>query len=132
MPGARRTSITRFAALCALVFGVLAMHHVTTTPLDPVPRHDTTHVSVSVQDSPAPADGTPAPDHGRDHAGFHLCLAVLLAAALALGVWLLLRTARTPRSRPRGPSDPAAGAGRAPPFAPTTSTMLSTLCILRV
>ncbi len=108
------------------------MHHVTTAPLDTAPLHTTTVDSTAAAAAPDDTDH-PAPTHdGRDHAGFHMCLAVLLAAALTLAVWLLLRTARSSRPRPRVTSGPVTGAGRAPPFAATTSTVLSTLCILRV
>ncbi|GAB2659568.1 DUF6153 family protein [Prescottella soli] len=132
MAGQLRASITRSAALCALVFGVLAMHHVTAAPLGPVVtvgHHGTQHATGG---SESPTDPTPAPGHPGDHPAFHMCLAVLLAATLALAVWLLLRTARVQRVRIHRASGPARRAGRAPPFTPTTSEFLSSLCILRV
>lgn len=133
MPGRVRASLTRLAALCALVFGVLAMHHVTTGTLDVTGSATSAqHADHAVPTSPA-ADDPPTPAHGRDHAGFHMCLAVLLAAALlAAAVWLLLRTAHSGPARPRRTSGRARGTGRAPPFVPTTSVFLSSLCILRV
>ncbi|QCQ90344.1 DUF6153 family protein [Rhodococcus sp. SGAir0479] len=135
MPGQVRASLTRLAALCALVFGILAMHHVTTGTLGAAgPAVSAHHPAEQAAPGPsAAADDAPAPAHGRDHAGFHMCLAILLAAALlAVTAWLLLRTARGGPARPRRPSARAGGVGRAPPFARTTSVFLSSLCILRV
>ncbi|WP_430331659.1 DUF6153 family protein [Rhodococcus sp. ACT016] len=140
MAGQVRASITRFAALCALLFGILAMHHVTTAPLSSTVSmatagggHGAEHASGGTG---SPMDTAPAPDHEPahplNHLGFHMCLAVLLAATLALVVWLLLRTARAQRVQIHRASGPARRAGRAPPFAPTTSEFLSSLCILRV
>ncbi len=132
MAGQVRASIIRVAALCALAFGVLAMHHVTTAPLAPsaaVGHHGSEHATGA---SESPMDPAPAPDHPSDHLGFHVCLAVLLAATLTLAVWLLLRTARARHVRIHRASGPARRAGRAPPFVPTTSAFLSSLCILRV
>jgi len=132
MAGQVRASITRFAALCALAFGVLAMHHVTTAPLGPVAavgHHGSEHATGGAA---SPMDPAPAPDHPTDHLGFHACLAVLLAATLTLAVWLLLRTARAQHVWVHRASGPARRAGRAPPFVPTTSEFLSSLCILRV
>ncbi|MDH6282952.1 DUF6153 family protein [Prescottella agglutinans] len=132
MAGHVRASITRAAALCALVFGVLAMHHVTTAPLGPIAavgHHGQEHAMAG---SESPTDPTPAPGHPTDHPAFHMCLAVLLAATLALAVWLLLRTARAQHVRIHRASGPARRAGRAPPFTPTTSEFLSSLCMLRV
>lgn len=131
MAGQVRASITRFAALCALVFGILAMHHVTIAPVDP-PAAAGHHGSEHAGGSESPTDQAPAPDHPSDHLGFHMCLAVLLAATLTLAVWLLLRTARAQHVRIHRASGPARRAGRAPPFVPTTSEFLSSLCILRV
>ncbi|CAM2800583.1 DUF6153 domain-containing protein [Prescottella defluvii] len=126
-------SFARLAALCALVFGVLAMHHVTTTPLaSAAPGSDSAHHTVGHQAGAGPEMPADPPIHPPDHDSFHMCLAVLLAATLALAVWLLLRTAREQRVRPRRASGPAGRAGRGPPFAPSTSVFLSSLCILRV
>lgn len=131
MPGPVRASITRFAALCALVLGILAMHHVPATPLGPATGHHGAEHATAAGPA-APTGDAPAPDHQRDPAGLHMCLAVLLAATLALAVALLLRTARSQRLRVRRASGPARRAGRAPPFVPSTSVFLSSLCILRV
>ena len=131
MPGPVRASITRFAALCALVLGVLAMHHVAAAPLGTATsHHGAEHAMATGPDSPT--GDAPGPDLPGDHAGFHMCLAVLLAATLALAVALLLRTARSRRPSVRRGSGPARRAGRAPPFVPSTSVFLSSLCVLRV
>ena len=136
MPGPVRASITRFAALCALVLGILAMHHVPTgspSALGPAGaatgQHGTEHTTAG---HASPTGDAPAPDHQHHPAGLHMCLAILLAATLALAVALLLRTARSERLRVRRASGPARRAGRAPPFVPSTSVFLSSLCILRV
>ncbi|MGF7121046.1 DUF6153 family protein [Rhodococcus sp. AG1013] len=128
-----RVSFARLAALCALAFGVLAMHHVTTGPLVSTPSGaDSAHHALGHQSGTGSDGSADAPIHPPDHDSFHMCLAVLLAATLTLAVWLLLRTAREQRVRPRRASGPARRAGRGPPFAPSTSVFLSSLCILRV
>lgn len=129
MPGQLRVTFARLLALCALTLGALAMHHVTTGTL--AESASTSHHGPGHAGSPAPA----APDdsgHPPDHGAFHLCIAVLVAATLTLAIWLLLRTARAQRVRPRRAAGPGGRAGRGPPFAPTTSAFLSSLCILRV
>lgn len=129
MPGPLRVTFARLVALCALTLGVLAMHHVTTGTLaEPAvsSQHEAGHRGQPAQ--PKPDD----PGHAPEHGAFHLCLAVLVAATLTLAVWLLLRTARAQRVRLRRAAGPAGCSGRGPPFHPTTSAFLSTLCILRV
>lgn len=134
MSGPVRASITRLAVLCALVFGVLAMHHVTTGTIGPTAPAESAHHSSEHTGPTGDASGdAPAPSPGGHHGGFHMCLAVLLAATvLTITAWLLVRTARARPMRARRAAGPAAHAGRAPPFAPTTSVFLSSLCILRV
>ncbi|PTR30197.1 hypothetical protein C8K36_10245 [Rhodococcus sp. OK519] len=129
MPGQLRVTFARLVALCALTLGVLAMHHVTTGTLSGSAaafQHGSGHSDHPTQ--PVPDD----PSHTPGHGAFHLCLAVLVAATLTIAIWLLLRTARAQRIRLRRAAGPGQRAGRGPPFAPTTSTFLSTLCILRV
>lgn len=132
MPGQLRVTFARLVALCALTLGVLAMHHVTTGTLaEPTAS---SHHGPGHDGHPAP-DPSGAPDdtgHAPDHGAFHLCLAVLVAATLTLAIWFLLRTARARRIRLPRAAGPAGRAGRGPPFAPTTSAFLSSLCILRV
>ena len=128
MSGQLRVTFARLLALCALTLGVLAMHHVTTGTL--TESTSTSHHGSGHAGQPEPA--TPDPGHAPDHGAFHLCLAVLVAATLTLAIWLLLRTARAQRVRPRRAAGPGGRAGRGPPFAPTTSAFLSSLCILRV
>ncbi|QBJ97818.1 hypothetical protein ERC79_19130 [Rhodococcus sp. ABRD24] len=141
MPADLRVSLTRLAALCALVFGVLAMHHVTTETLTGVgagmgvDAADTASLRQHHgpdQISSSGADPEPAPVHPPEHNSFHMCLAVLLTATLALVVWLLLWTGREQRVRRHRTAGRAGRAGRGPPFAVPTSVFLSLLCVLRV
>ncbi|MBM4608110.1 hypothetical protein GS416_05260 [Rhodococcus hoagii] len=134
MPGQLRVTFARLVALCALTLGVLAMHHVTTGTL---------------------AEPTASSHHGPDMTATpHRTRAVRPTnrrpRPRSRGLPPLPRSARRgdpspsrsgcscgpPRTRasacPEQRDLQAGRAGRGPPFAPTTSAFLSSLCILRV
>ncbi|GHH33973.1 hypothetical protein [Lentzea cavernae] len=105
-----RRRLTQWVLLGALVFAVAGMHHVSAAEV-PHAGHAVSHH----QEQP------------HDHDLLHLCLAVLVAAAVALVGWFLVRTAlpllpaaqtRTPLSAPQRPP-------------PGGRRLLTTLCVLR-
>ncbi|ANZ43183.1 hypothetical protein BBK82_32115 [Lentzea guizhouensis] len=95
--------------LCALVFAVVGMHHVAAAE----PPHDV-H-TVTHQQQP------------HEHDALHLCVAVLVAAAVVLFVWFLVRTA-LPRLVAVVRTAPPGTPQRPPPGG---RTLLTTLCVLR-
>ncbi len=121
----------RWLLLCALVLGVILMHHTGTGS----PGHDgsTGHAvsavsaAVSTAQAEPPADGHPAPGHAGDL--LHLCLAVLFAAAGLVLTWWLLARAEGPAPVARGRTVKAPA--RAPP--PRSGrAILHLACVLRV
>ncbi|MEV4600855.1 hypothetical protein AB0K15_26095 [Amycolatopsis sp. NPDC049253] len=141
----------RWLLLGALVFGVLAMHHVPAphgggmagmSGAPGVPVVSAVPVAHSAMDSPVvavvpvlvastSADPVAAPSGGDGgHVMLHLCLAVLLAAAglvLALAWLRRRREGAVPDSVERGP----AGFARAPPSR-TGRELLTVSCVLRI
>ncbi len=141
------TTLVRWVLLCAVALGVLGMHHLA----EPASGHHSTggHTVVAVEGGP-PAAGagqvgpvaepgccgdmadpaSPAPSHGGGHdLRAHLCLAIL-AAAIGLGLLLiLLGRPGTDTLRLRGRWGGTGGFSRSPPR--PTSTRLAMLCVLR-
>ncbi|WP_051386297.1 hypothetical protein [Actinokineospora inagensis] len=105
-------SIARWALLCAVLLGVVGMHHMTTS--DPVMS-----VAVSVDGPSVDADAM------AGHDLLHLCLAVLVAAVGLVVLWLLLVTgsAAVPGTR----SSRFVTTPRAPP----PGRLLVSLCVSR-
>jgi NO-binding membrane sensor protein with MHYT domain len=131
---------TRWALLCALALGVVAMHHVGMAEMSPsmagqavaVPNQAVLNQAVAGQHlSPIPAAGSHEPHgSGMDHGMLHLCLAVLCAVvAMALALWFLRAVSSGTSVRTgliRG-----AAAPRAPPPRPGRD-ILRTFCVLRI
>ncbi|MDT7728255.1 MAG: hypothetical protein QOI21_4831 [Actinomycetota bacterium] len=141
---------TRWALLCALALGVVAMHHVGMAEMSPsmagqavavpnqavpnqaVPNQAVPNQAVAGQHlSPMPSAGSHEPHgSGMDHGMLHLCLAVLCAVvAMALGLWFLRAVSSGTSVRTgliRG-----AAAPRAPPPRPGRD-ILRTFCVLRI
>lgn len=137
----------RWLLLGALVFGVLAMHHVPAPHGGGMGGMPAVSVAHSPMDAPVvvtdpvavvpvpvmstsgdPIAAPPASDGG--HALLHLCLAVLLAAAglLLVLAWLRRRRERAvPGSVERG----TGGFARAPPSR-TGRELLTASCVLRI
>ncbi|MFD4637587.1 hypothetical protein ACFWN2_09760 [Lentzea sp. NPDC058436] len=102
--------LTQWVLLCALVFAVVGMHHVAAA--------DTPHAEHTVshhQEQP------------HEHDLLHLCLAVLVAAAVVLLGWFLVPTA-LPRLVATGTESPLSTPQRPPPGG---RQLLMTLCVLR-
>lgn len=112
--------------LCALAFGVLAMHHVGTPTAEHAPS---AHAAAAMHHG---GEGQPAPTDGDDQLVhlMHLCLAVLYVAIGAGLIASLLHrrfTVEMPlRRRPSSTPSPA----RPPPRA--GRAVLHTVCVLRV
>ncbi|MFD9699806.1 hypothetical protein [Lentzea sp. NPDC059081] len=107
-----RRRLTQWVLLGALVLAVAGMHHVATAET-PHTGHAVTHQQ------------EPVPPH--DHDLLHLCLAVLVAAAVALTVRFLVRTA-LPRDAVATTEAPLRTPQRPPPGG---RPLLTTLCVLR-
>lgn len=101
---------TQWVLLCALVFAVVGMHHVAAAE-SPHAGHTVSHE----QQEP------------HEHDLLHLCLAVLVAVAVAVTAWLLVRTA-LPRLTAHPSETPLSTPQRPPPGG---RSLLTTLCVLR-
>ncbi|GAA1353065.1 hypothetical protein [Saccharothrix algeriensis] len=148
-------ALVRWALLCALVLGVLGMHHLSglthghgpsgghaaaavpradTAPLDTqaaAQRHCCPGPAGAMPSTPGPGAMPSTPDHGGGHDLLaHLCLAVLTAAGVGLLLVLLRRTRRGP-APPARTAVTGAGHPRPPPPLPT-STRLASLRVLRL
>jgi len=104
-----RRRFTQWVLLCALVFAVVGMHHVAAAET-PHAMHTVTH-----QQDP------------HEHDALHLCVAVLVAAAVLFLVWFLLRTA-LPQLAVLTTMRPLSVPQRPPPGG---RSLLTTLCVLR-
>ncbi|SDY86785.1 hypothetical protein SAMN05421504_107239 [Amycolatopsis xylanica] len=118
--------IVRWTLLCALLLGVVAMHHVVAAH---GPGHGVSQVMAAapealtepVADEPGvPADGM-----------LHLCLAILIAFAAAALTLLALRSRFRSGVRMAGPAYSRAFA-RAPPAAVSGRVILHLACVLRI
>jgi hypothetical protein len=107
-----RRRFTQWVLLCALVFAVVGMHHVAAA--------ETPHAEHTMSQQQEPTKP-------HDHDLTHLCLAVLVAVAVALTAWFAVRTAlpqlaahltETPLSTPQRPP-------------PGGRSLLTSLCVLR-
>lgn len=124
-----RGTLVGWLLLCALAFGVLAMHHLGT----PAVGQSASGHSVTATSHSMPHDaGPPAPQDGDEQSLhlLHLCLAVLYGAVSAGALVALGRTVvraiKPPLSwlsPPRTPARPPPRVGRA---------VLHTVCVLRV
>ncbi|MGW6442097.1 hypothetical protein [Lentzea sp. NPDC055074] len=108
-----RRRLTQWVLLCALVFSVIGMHHVAAAET-PHAGHTMSHQQEQ-QEQP------------HEHDLLHLCLAVLVAAAVVLLGWFLVRTA-LPRLEALPGDEPPSAPARPPPGG---RTLLTTLCVLR-
>ena len=106
-----RRRFTQWVLLCALVFAVVGMHHVAAAE-SPHAMHTVTHQ----QDNPH-----------DEHDALHLCVAVLVAAALLFLVLFLLKTA-LPQLAVLTTMRPLSVPQRPPPGG---RSLLTTLCVLR-
>ncbi|WP_434445113.1 hypothetical protein [Lentzea sp. E54] len=107
-----RRRVTQWVLLCTLVFAVVGMHHVAAA--------ETPHAGHTVSHHQAP-------EQPHDHDLLHLCLAVLVATALVLLGWFLVRTAPTRLAAHRTETPPST-----PPRPPPGGRqLLTTLCVLR-
>lgn len=116
--------------LCALVLGVLVMHHTVSTDSGPAASGHSAVVSGGTEGAMAVQsdDGHEMPSGTHDL--LHLCLAILIGAfALVFsGLWRPITVVLSRRLRPgRGGSTPA----RDPP-ASGGRLILLTVCVLRV
>ena len=123
---------TRWALLCALAWGVVAMHHVGMAETSPsMAGHTVAVADRHVPPMQAETPGSHVPhDSGMNHDMFHLCLAVLCAVvAVALAGWLLYAASSS--------TSPCAGwilggtGSRAPPPRQGRD-ILTTFCVLRI
>ncbi|MEU3641972.1 hypothetical protein AB0E59_01230 [Lentzea sp. NPDC034063] len=105
-----RRRFTQWVLLCALVFSVVGMHHVAAAET-PHAAHTMSHQ----QEQP------------HEHDLTHLCLAVLVAAAVVLLGWFLVQTALPRLAEPVGETPPSTP--QRPP--PGGRQLLTTLCVLR-
>lgn len=103
--------VTQWVLLCALVFAVVGMHHVAAAET-PHAAHTASH-----HEEQQP----------HEHDLLHLCLAVLVAAAVVLLGWFLVRTA-LPRLSAPSDETPLSTPQRPPPGG---RRLLTTLCVLR-
>ena len=142
-----RPAALRWVLLCALALGLIGMHNLAagdpahgsmgqivmpSTPTAAMAANSTDAVGMSC----CGADhdlvmGLPGHHSGYGHDMLHLCLAVLVAAAVLTLAWLLWRRGRT-AWRHRKPTTSLPEAGRGPPLALRTSGLLSCLCVLRL
>lgn len=123
-----RGKLPQWLLLCALLLGVVGMHHLATAAAMPMAAAETMIVSV---DSEA-GHGSQHPSDMPVHDTLHLCMAVLCVAGsvLLLG-WLMSSTSGVQladrwthiQGRPRAPD---------PPLRPGGRNLLSSLCVLRL
>jgi hypothetical protein len=142
-----RASALRWVLLCALTFGLIGMHNLaagdpahasmghivmpsTLTATMPASSTDAAGMSCCGSDHNL-GIGLPGHPSGYGHDMLHLCLAVLVAAAVLIMAWLLCRRGHT-AWRHRKPRTSLPAAGRGPPLALRTSGLLSSLCVLRL
>ncbi|MEU0880934.1 hypothetical protein ABZ345_20200 [Lentzea sp. NPDC005914] len=105
-----RRRATQWVLLCALVFAVVGMHHVAAA--------ETPHAGHTMSQQQ---------EQPHEHNLLHMCLAVLVAAAVALTAWFLVRTA-LPRLAAL-PSEVPLSTPQRPP--PGGRSLLTSLCVLR-
>ncbi|MEU3273903.1 DUF6153 family protein [Saccharomonospora sp. NPDC006951] len=122
--------LARWALLCALALGVVAMHHVGTNP-----GGHTAHQAASLEHPAGPGQQHDAGDespgsHGSHDALLHLCLAVLTALGGILLAVLFLGRRIESAPRPRNPVTAGMGA-RAPPVRSGRDIKHLT-CVIRV
>ncbi|HEX8869550.1 MAG TPA: hypothetical protein VF821_28065 [Lentzea sp.] len=104
-----RRRLTQWVLLCALVLAVVGMHHVAAA--------ETPHAGHSMSQQQEP----------HEHDLLHLCLAVLVAATVALTAWFLVRTALPQLAAL--PSETPLSTPQRPP--PGGRSLLTSLCVLR-
>ncbi|SDS77468.1 DUF6153 family protein [Jiangella sp. DSM 45060] len=121
----------RLLLVAVLALGLVAMHHLAGAGDGRAEAQVTAVDAAAPAGHAAPSDhGAASGDDGAGHGLFHLCLAVLTAAALMLAGWLLLGPRRwTSLLRPGALLTPPAPAR--PPPRPHGSALLVSLCVLR-
>jgi hypothetical protein len=154
----QRAALSCALLLGALVFGLLAMHHVAAATQDAGQAHGSAsasapamnmHAAMARSASPdmaadrlpshaetsapvaAPADQQPA-DHTGGHHMLNACVAVLLSAVLLAMSLIAFGLPSGAGLRMRRGRSAVTYTGRGPPFAVPTSNRLATLCLLRV
>ena len=105
-----RRRLTRWVLLCALVFAVVGMHHVAAAE-SPHAGHAVSHQH----------------EQPHEHDLLHLCLAVLVAAAVVLLGWFLVGTTFPLLATAR--SEAPLSTPQRPP--PGGRQLLTALCVLR-
>lgn len=140
--GWSRHSVLRLLLLAVLAFGVVTMHHVAEPDVSCCPSGTTADVGAAGHDathdaslmSSAPDASTTADEHSSHSAGqhlLHLCLAVLGAAAFAVGIWLLLGRRLPTAVRWFQTRVAARTAPLRPPRRRHGVTLLLSLCVMR-
>ncbi|MFC4002656.1 DUF6153 family protein [Prauserella oleivorans] len=130
-----RSAVARWLLVCALLFGLVVMHHIATHHATPV-ASPTAHASQAAPDhgdaGPDDADSLAA-GHDSSTALGHLCLAVLAGVAVLVLTGRLVALRRSKDAAARAPVVRRAGA-RAPPhpFAPGRGNFSHHLCVLRL
>jgi hypothetical protein len=124
MTGSTRHAVTQWLLLCALLLGVVGMHHLAMSG-EMATGHGMTQATARHERSPE----EPAPS--SEHDVLHLCVAVLCAVvSLLLLAWLLVRTTSQRTGRVLRSSAWARPPGRPPPVG--GRALLSSVCVLRL
>ncbi|MFI6429942.1 hypothetical protein [Rhodococcus oryzae] len=155
----QRAALSCALLLGALVFGLLAMHHVAAAVKETRQAHGSrvavsapamdmhgamvrsastdmaadrqpSHAETSAP-AAAPSDQQPA-DHTGGHHMLNACVAVLLSAVLLAMSLIAFGLPSGAGTRMRRGRSAVTYTGRGPPFAVPTSNRLATLCLLRV
>ncbi|MQA62393.1 MAG: hypothetical protein GEU86_13045 [Actinophytocola sp.] len=127
--------LLRWALLCVLAWGVVAMHHVDTAAVDHSGGHSVISTISMHHGGATPDDAEPGPDEapvpGGLHVFLHLCVAVIATAAgLVLLVWLFRRRFGRPLPGVSSASGTVMPAARPP--AVWGRDILHRVCVLRL
>ncbi|WP_166355298.1 hypothetical protein [Phytoactinopolyspora limicola] len=148
-----RHTMVRVFVLGLLMLGIVAMHHLggpassdsaeASTSTVAAANHSLAHAGhaagqhsapthqVDIEGSDAAGASHSGADHDASHHLLHLCLAVLTAAVLAVGLWLLVARVRM-WSIPRPGTLIRQGIPRPPPRRRHGFVLLLSLCVIRV
>lgn len=133
--------VARLTAVAFLVLGIVVMHHVAWPSHDGANNHETAAITVASGEAathvmaPNPSVGGLAAETeddapSADHSLLHLCLAVIIAAAMLLVGWLLL-IRRPWISALQSTAFRARRMPARPPPRPHGSALLVSLCVMR-